>query len=70
VTAAELGLPNDARVARCLRLLREFFPGHEDALKWLRTPHPDLSDRTALDVLGKQPDALLTLLSNAWEGIP
>jgi uncharacterized protein (DUF2384 family) len=41
------------------------------ARAWLNSPHPDLGEKTPLEViLGGQADAVVTLLENAIAGLP
>jgi antitoxin Xre/MbcA/ParS-like protein len=65
-----MALHEDPKIDRCLALLHEFFPGVENAKQWLRMPNPELGGRPAIAVLRENPDALLTLLANAQNGIP
>jgi hypothetical protein len=70
VTASDIGLAEDQRVNRCLDILQEFFPKPDDARQWLNTPHPCFGGMTSLEVIRTKPDALLTLLTNAQNGVP
>jgi hypothetical protein len=70
LAARELGLRKDRKVSRCLKILHRFFPDPKNARHWLKTPHPQLGGVPALTVLRTKPDAVLTLLSNAENGIP
>lgn len=58
-------------IKRSLDLLAGVFGQRSLILAWLKTPHPDLGDRTPLDViLGGQPEAVEGMLANAVAGIP
>jgi hypothetical protein len=70
LAARELGLRKDRKVSCCLKILHRFFPDPKNARHWLKTPHPQLGGVPALIVLRTNPNAVLTLLSNAENGIP
>jgi antitoxin Xre/MbcA/ParS-like protein len=56
---------------RSLTLLSRATRSRRDARAWLNTPHPDLGEKTPLDViLDGHADALVTLLENTVAGLP
>ena len=58
-------------IKRCLEILHGFFHKPETVRVWLNTPHPDLENRTALEVvLSHNPVAVLRILENAAAGVP
>jgi hypothetical protein len=58
-------------VKQSLEILHHFFGKPAAIRAWLSTPHPDLEGTTALDtILEGKPEAVLTLLRNAWDGVP
>ena len=58
-------------VARVLDILIEIFRDPESVRAWLRTPHPDLDGRTALEtILDHQAQAVCTILESALAGVP
>ena len=69
--SAESAQPVLLPVKRCLEILQEFFQKPETVRVWLNTPHPDLEDRSALEViLANNARAVLILLENAAAGVP
>ena len=58
-------------IKRCLALISRATRSRREARAWLNSPHPDLGERTPLEVmLGGQADAVVTLLENAIAGLP
>jgi hypothetical protein len=56
---------------RSLALLSRATRNRREARAWLNTPHPDLGEKTPLDViLEGHADAVVTLLENAMAGLP
>jgi uncharacterized protein (DUF2384 family) len=59
------------RFKRVLALLTRATRNRKEARAWLNTPHPDLDERTPIDVmLSGRADAVITLLENALAGLP
>ena len=58
-------------VSRTLEILTSLFRSREAIRLWLRTPHPDLDGRTALEtILAGQGQAVCMILENALAGVP
>lgn len=58
-------------IKRSLALLARVTPNRRVARAWLNGPHPDLGEKTPLEViLNGQADAVVTLLENAIAGLP
>jgi uncharacterized protein (DUF2384 family) len=58
-------------IKRALTLVSQLTASPRDARAWLNTPHPDLGERTPIEViLSGRADAIVTLLENAIEGLP
>ena len=58
-------------VSRTLETLAGLFHNPEAVRLWLRTPHPDLDGRTALEtILAGQGQAVRMILENALAGVP
>lgn len=58
-------------IKRSLALISQVTRNRREARAWLNSPHPDLGEKTPLDVmLGGHADAVVTLLENAIEGLP
>jgi hypothetical protein len=56
---------------RTLALLSRATRNKRETRAWLNTPHPDLGEKTPLDViLAGHADAVVTLLENALAGLP
>jgi hypothetical protein len=58
-------------IKRSLALLSGATRNRRDARAWLNSPHPDLGEKTPLEVmLNGHADAVVTLLENAIAGLP
>jgi hypothetical protein len=58
-------------IKRSLALLSRATRNRRDARAWLNSPHPDLEEKTPLEVmLSGHADAVVTLLENAIAGLP
>ena len=58
-------------IKRSLALLSRVTRNKRDARAWLNSPHPDLGEKTPLEVmLSGHADAVVTLLENAIAGLP
>jgi hypothetical protein len=58
-------------IKRALTLVSELTASPRDTRAWLNSPHPDLGEKTPLElILGGRADAIVTLLENAIEGLP
>ena len=58
-------------IKRSLTLISQVTRNRREARAWLNSPHPDLGEKTPLDVmLGGHADAVVTLLENAIAGLP
>ena len=71
-TPDALALQRDlASIKHVLALLDRATRNRKEARAWLNSQHPDLDDRTPLEViLAGQADAIVTLLENAIGGHP
>lgn len=59
------------RFKRVLALLTRATRNRREARAWLNTPHPDLDERTPIDImLSGRADAVIALLENALAGHP
>ena len=58
-------------IKRSLTLVSRGTRNRREARIWLNTPHPDLGEKTPLEViLSGRADAVVTLLENAIVGLP
>jgi len=58
-------------IKRSLALLSRVTRNRREVRVWLNSPHPDLGEKTPLEVmLGGHADAVVTLLENAIAGLP
>ena len=58
-------------VKRILEILYQFFGDRKAIRAWLRTSHPDLGGKTALEmILENKTSAVQTILENALAGVP
>jgi hypothetical protein len=58
-------------IKRSLALLSRVTRNRRDARAWLNSPHPDLDEKTPLEVmLSGHADAVVTLLENTIAGLP
>jgi uncharacterized protein (DUF2384 family) len=58
-------------IKRSLSLISQVTRNRREARAWLNSPHPDLGERTPLEVmLGGHADAVVALLENAIAGLP
>jgi Protein of unknown function (DUF2384) len=58
-------------IKRSLSLLSRVAPNKRTARAWLNSPHPDLGEKTPLEVmLSGHADAVVGLLENAIAGLP
>jgi len=58
-------------IKRSLALLSRATRNRRDARAWLNSPHPDLEEKTPLEVmLSGHADAVVTLLENTIAGLP
>jgi len=63
--------PGLRSIKRILEILEQVFANHSTSLAWLNSPHPDLGQRTPLDViLEGYPDAVEDMLEAALTGTP
>jgi hypothetical protein len=58
-------------IKRSLALISRGTRSRREARIWLNSPHPDLGEKTPLEViLGGRADAIVALLENAIAGLP
>lgn len=58
-------------IKRSLALISRRTRNRREARAWLNSPHPDLGEKTPLEVmLSGRADAIVTLLENAIAGLP
>jgi len=58
-------------IKRSLALVSRVTRNRREARAWLNSPHPDLGEKTPLEVmLSGRADAVVTLLENAIAGLP
>ncbi len=63
--------PRLAPVKRALELVTQGTRDQAEALAWLNSSHPDLGEKTPLEViLSGRADAVVALLENARAGLP